>query len=175
MNSPHRAGPVPGRRRSLLAIAGVAVCGGLPLWLGAAAQPPVASPGAAAFLDLSAFLIPQARLEPRIGQRHYLALLARDAAFAAQVRALAGAIKARASADVEALALALAGPDDAALRATLRRIVSAWYLGAVGPDSGGTVVAFDLALMHEQVRGVVAVPSYCSMAPGFWAAPPPRA
>ncbi|WP_317205612.1 sugar dehydrogenase complex small subunit [Janthinobacterium sp.] len=173
MNSPHRAGPVSGRRRSLLAIAGVAVCGGLPLWLGAAAQTPAAAPDAAAFLDLSAFLIPHARLEPRIAQRLYLALLARDAAFAAQLRALAGAIKARGSADVEALALAVR--DDAPLSATLRRVISAWYLGAVGPDSGGSVVAFDLALMHEQVRDVVAVPSYCSKAPGFWAAPPPRA
>lgn len=173
MNSPHRAGPVPGRRRSLLAIAGVAVCGALPLWLGAAAQAPAAPPDAAAFLELSAFLIPHARLEPRIARRLHLALLARDAAFAAQLRALAGAIKARGSADVEALALAVR--DDAPLSATLRRVISAWYLGAVGPDSGGSVVAFDLALMHEQVRDVVAVPSYCNKAPGFWAAPPPRA
>ncbi|MET3132021.1 hypothetical protein AAKU55_002291 [Oxalobacteraceae bacterium GrIS 1.11] len=171
MESSHT--PPSGARRSLLTLLGVAVLGGVPLWMAAAQTAPTAAappttPAGAAFLALSAFLIPHARLDARIGQRIYAAFTLQDRAFAAQAAALADV--ARAHANVEALALAA----DSASQDTLRRILSAWYLGVVGSDAAGKVLAFDLALMHEQVRDAVAVPSYCNRAPAYWAAPPPH-
>ena len=72
--------------------------------------------------------------------------------------------------DAEALAEAVKA--DAVLSATLRSIVSAWYLGIVGDQLTGQVVAYDLALMQEVVRDSVVTPSYCTRAPGYWSAPP---
>jgi len=169
MSFQHRAAPVSGLRRTMLALVAGAVAGGLPSWRLAAAQGPSAAPAIGAFLALSRLLIPLGRLDARIGARLYTALLAQDHGFAARSLALAEFARARAIANVEALAAAVAA--EPALAGTLRQIVSAWYLGQVG----NTVVAFDLALMQDQVRDAVVVPTYCNAAPAYWAARPPRA
>lgn len=127
-------------------------------------------PAPAEFLALSKLLIPDLRLDEHLGARLHAALLRQDAQFPVKTKALADVARKGPIADVELLADAV--QHDAALAATLRTIVSAWYLGIVGDGAAGQVVAHDLALMQDVVRDVVGTPSYCTRAPGYWSAPP---
>lgn len=127
-------------------------------------------PAPAEFLALSKLLIPDLRLDEHVGARLHAALLRQDQQFPRKTRALADV--ARKGPLTEAEALAGAVKADAVLSATLRSIVSAWYLGIVGDQLTGQVVACDLALMQEVVRDTVVTPSYCTRAPGYWSAPP---
>jgi hypothetical protein len=57
----------------------------------------------------------------------------------------------------------------------LHRIISAWYLGVAGDGGvagGAKVIAFEQALMFDQVRDAVVVPTYCRAAPGYWITQP---
>lgn len=127
-------------------------------------------PAPSEFLALSTLLIPDLRLDEHVGARLHVALLRQDRQFARKTRALADVARKGLLTDAEALAEAVKA--DAVLSATLRSIVSAWYLGIVGDHLTGQVVAYDLALMQEVVRDSVVTPSYCTRAPGYWAAPP---
>lgn len=127
-------------------------------------------PAPAEFLALSRLLIPDLRLDEHVGARLHAALLRQDGQFPRNTRALADVARKGPLTDAEALAEAVRA--DALLSATLRSIVSAWYLGIVGDQLTGQVVAYDLALMQEVVRDSVVTPSYCTRAPGYWSAPP---
>ena len=127
-------------------------------------------PAPAEFLALSKLLIPDLRLDEHVGARLHAALLRQDGRFPIKTKALADV--ARQGPLTEAEALAEAVKADTALSATLRTIVSAWYLGIVGDHVTGQVIAYDLALMQEVVRDTVVTPSYCTRAPGYWSAPP---
>lgn len=127
-------------------------------------------PAPAEFLALSKLLIPDLRLDEHIGARLHAALLRQDAQFPVKTKALADVARKGPIADVELLQEAVR--QDAVLSATLRTIVSAWYLGVVGDEVSGQVVAYDLALMRDVVRDEVVTPSYCTHAPGYWSAPP---
>ena len=127
-------------------------------------------PAPAEFLALSKLLIPDLRLDEHVGARLHAALLRQDGQFPRKTRALADVARKGPLTDAEALAEAVKA--DAVLSATLRSIVSAWYLGIVGDQLTGQVVAYDLALMQEVVRDSVVTPSYCTRAPGYWSAPP---
>ena len=127
-------------------------------------------PAPAEFLALSKLLIPDLRLDEHVGARLHAALLRQDGQFPRKTRALADVARKGPLTDAEALAEAVKA--DAVLSATLRSIVSAWYLGIVGDQLTGQVVAYDLALMQEVVRDSVVTPSYCTRAPGYLSAPP---
>ena len=127
-------------------------------------------PAPAEFLALSKLLIPDLRLDEHVGARLHAALLRQDGLFPRKTKALADVARKGPLTDAEALAGAVKA--DAVLSATLRSIVSAWYLGIVGDQLTGQVVAYDLALMQEVVRDNVVTPSYCTRAPGYWSAPP---
>lgn len=127
-------------------------------------------PAPAEFLALSTLLIPDLRLDEHIGARLHAALLRQDAQFPVKTRALADVARRGPIAEVELLVAAV--KEDQVLSATLRSIVTAWYLGIVGDGVEGQVVAYDLALMRDVVRDEVATPSYCTRAPGYWSAPP---
>lgn len=127
-------------------------------------------PAPAEFLALSKLLIPDLRLDEHIGARLHAALLRQDAQFPVKTKALADVARRGPIAEVELLQEAVR--QDAVLSATLRTIVSAWYLGVVGDEVSGQVVAYDLALMRDVVRDEVVTPSYCTRAPGYWSAPP---
>ncbi len=174
------AAPISRSRRNVLAAAAsIAVASGMPVWTWAVTVPSAPSPGAAAlkvpgdFMELSRLLIPDTKLDQRIAARLYAALIAQDGGFVRQAQALLEFARAARIGAVEALATA--AQDDAAHMATLGKIISAWYLGVVGGDVGGTLVTFELALMHRQVQDAVVAPTYCRAAPGYWVKPPPRA
>lgn len=171
----------PSRRKLLAAAAGIALASGMPIWTWAVAPPasaPSITPPAntpTTFLTLSTLLMPGAQLEPRIGARLYAALLARDGGFVAQSRALLDFARGGAITDVEALAATLQLQGETVHLATMKQIIAAWYLGVVGSDAGGTVVTYELALMHQQVKDAVGVPTYCRARPGYWVKRPPQA
>ena len=127
-------------------------------------------PAPAEFLALSTLLIPDLRLDEHVGARLHAALLRQDAQLPVRTKALADVARKGPIADVELLQETVKG--DAVLSATLRTIVSAWYLGIVGDEVSGQVIAYDLALMRDVVRDEVVTPSYCTRAPGYWSAPP---
>lgn len=171
----------PSRRKLLAAAAGIALASGMPIWTWAVAPPasaPSATPPATtptAFLTLSTLLMPGAQLEPRIGARLYAALLARDGGFVAQSKALMDFARNANLTDVEALAATLQLQGETVHLATMKQIIAAWYLGVVGGDTGGTLVTYELAVMHQQVKDAVGVPTYCRARPGYWVKQPPKA
>ncbi|KWR83352.1 MULTISPECIES: sugar dehydrogenase complex small subunit [Pseudomonas] len=151
-------------RRRLLAMAcGGAVAGGLllgPAALAWAALTPQAEAELAIFMTLSQRLTGRSNLDPRIGQRLYLALAQRDTALAQSL----GELQARLG----------DGPQRWSERQQwlARQMLAAWYLGYVGEDDHLSVVAYESALMFRAVDDVLLPRSYCSNQPGFWAAQP---
>ncbi|GAC1548035.1 MAG: hypothetical protein NVS3B11_06630 [Collimonas sp.] len=177
-------------RRNLMVLGGVGFAMmSIPHWLRQASAQTVApapatsssaspSPSASSqqhtdFMALSALLTGAPKLNPRIGARLYSALTKQTIEFEKQAAALWQYSLGKNIKDVDNLAVAVG--NDSALSLVLNRIISAWYLGVVG-DGGVTgdakVIAFEQALMFDQVRDAVVVPTYCRAAPGYWITQP---
>ncbi|MDF3932516.1 sugar dehydrogenase complex small subunit [Pseudomonas citronellolis] len=151
-------------RRRLLAMAcGGLVAGGLLLGPAAAAWAaltPQAEAELAIFMTLSQRLSGRSNLDPRVGQRLYLALAQRDSALAqglAELQSALGQPPQRWSERQQWLA---------------RQLLAGWYLGTVGDDQRPTLVAYENALMFRVVDDVLAPRSYCASQPGYWAEQP---
>lgn len=174
-DTPHADGVRLSRRALLetLAAAGVALGIGGNTLLGplqASAQTAAASAGGAVgvaapdFLRLSVLLTGGQPLDAGLAAR-YQAALARDPAFGRATQALLRLADDSGVSHVDAL---LDHPQlDDALRATLKRIVSAWYLGIVGDDADVKLIAYANALMYRPTRGILDIPSYGS-GPDTW-------
>ena len=129
-------------------------------------------------MALSALLTGAPKLNPRIGARLYSALSAQAIEFEKQAAALWQYSLDHQIKDVDNLAAAVG--NGSGLSLVLHRIISAWYLGVVGAGDGGItnggggakVIAFEQALMFDQVRDAVVVPTYCRAAPGYWITQP---
>lgn len=180
-------------RRNLMVLGGVGFAMmSIPHWLRQASAQTVApasstsssitSPPSASnqqqadFMALSALLTGAPKLSPRIGARLYSALTKQAIEFEKQAAALWQYSLDKNIKDVDNLAAAVG--TDSALSPVLHRIISAWYLGVVG-DGGinngsgdAKVIAFEQALMFDQVRDAVVVPTYCRAAPGYWITQP---
>ncbi|SDX85981.1 Membrane bound FAD containing D-sorbitol dehydrogenase [Collimonas sp. OK242] len=139
-----------------------------------ASSPPAASNRQQTdFMALSALLTGAPKLNPRIGARLYGALSAQAIEFEKQAAALWQYSIEKNIKDVDNLAAAVG--NDSALALVLHRIISAWYLGVAGDGGvagGAKVIAFEQALMFDQVRDAVVVPTYCRAAPGYWITQP---
>ncbi|WP_082793267.1 sorbitol dehydrogenase family protein [Collimonas pratensis] len=170
-------------RRKLMLLAGASFAlTSIPHWLQqASAQnltPAVPPAGAnnqqqTDFMALSALLTATPKLNPRTGARIYSALSTQAIEFEKQAAALWQYSRDHKIEDVDNLASAIAS--DSALTLVLHRIISAWYLGVVGDGGvtgGAKVIAFEQALMFDQVRDAVVVPTYCRAAPGYWVTQP---
>ncbi|HWW07188.1 sorbitol dehydrogenase family protein [Collimonas sp.] len=172
-------------RRKLMLLAGVSFAVmSTPRWLQQASaqtisSTPVIPPPSAGnqqqtnFMALSALLTAAPKLNPRIGARLYSALSAQAIEFEKQAAALWQYSLDHQIKDVDNLAAAVG--NDSALSLVLHGIISAWYLGVVGDGGvtdGAKVIAFEQALMFDQVRDAVVVPTYCRAAPGYWVTQP---
>ncbi|AIY44148.1 2-Keto-D-gluconate dehydrogenase [Collimonas arenae] len=177
------SGAVSASRRNLMLLAGASFAMmSIPHWLqqaSAQSTTPANPPPAANtqqlsnFMALSALLTATPKLNPRTGARIYSALSTQAIEFEKQTAALWQYSQDHKIQDVENLAAALAS--DSALSLLLHRIISAWYLGVVGDGGvtgGAKVIAFEQALMFDQVRDAVVVPTYCRAAPGYWVTQP---
>jgi hypothetical protein len=76
------------------------------------------------------------------------------------------AIKKRLDAKTEPGPLVLS--DDASLNTTYHQILSAWYLGVIGPKLAPRCVAFEGITSYKVVASWVSPPSYCAGQPFFW-------
>ena len=131
---------------------------------------PVADAEQGAFLGVSAMLVGRQVLDPVLTRRLYDALVAQDAAFPANVRALLALINGQ-GLQADGLQAAL----DAAqspLAALPRQIASAWYLGIVGTGEAAVCVAYEQALNAAVVADVLKPPTYSYGAYGSWARKP---
>lgn len=183
------AGAFSVRRRHLMLLGGLSFATmSIPYWLrqasaqtatpastpGSTSSPPSASTSQQTdFMALSALLTGAPKLNPRIGARLYSALSAQAIEFEKQAAALWQHSVEKSIKDVDNLAAAVGA--DSALSLVLHRIISAWYLGIVGDGGvtgGAKVIAFEQALMFDQVRDAVVVPTYCRAAPGYWITQP---
>lgn len=170
-------------RRNLMLLAGASFAMmSIPHWLqqaSAQSSTPAVPPASANtqqqnnFMALSALLTAAPKLNPRTGARIYSALTAQAIEFEKQAAALWQYSQEHKIQDVDSLASAVGS--DSALSLVLHRIISAWYLGVVGDGGvtgGAKVIAFEQALMFDQVRDAVVVPTYCRAAPGYWVTQP---
>lgn len=156
-------------RRALLetaAAAGVALGLAAVSMPAAQAQAPAGGLAAADFHRLSQFLTGGEPLDAALAARYQAVLLRRDPAFDQAAQDLLRLVDGSQAAHVDAL---LQQPQlaEGPLHDTLKRIVSAWYLGIVGDDNGTELVAYANALMYRPTRGILDIPSYGS-GPGTW-------
>jgi fructose 5-dehydrogenase small subunit len=121
-----------------------------------------------AFMIVSRLVSPAAS-NARTGQALYDALR-NTPDFDARLQALAKLASAP-GAQIEALAAQLDATGQHALRDTLNRIVSAWYLGIVDNKT----VAYQTALMYRATADVLSPPSYTHAGPLSWATSHPPA
>ncbi|MGK5079991.1 sugar dehydrogenase complex small subunit [Janthinobacterium sp. HLX7-2] len=156
----------PGRRMVLAGLLSASAAALIP-W---ALAEPVADAEQGAFLAVSAVLVGRQVLEPGLATRIYKALVAQDAAFPANVRALLTLINAEGltSANIQA-ALDAA---ESKLAAVPRQIASGWYLGIVGTGEAAVCVAYEEALNAAVVADVLVPPTYSYGAYGSWARKP---
>lgn len=160
-------GPLnPGRRMVLAGLLSASAAALIP-W---ALAEPVADAEQGAFLGVSAMLVGRQVLDPALAKRLYDALVAQDAAFPANVRALLALINAQGlqAAGLQAALDAAQSP----LAALPRQIASAWYLGIVGTGEAAVCVAYEQALNAAVVADVLKPPTYSYGAYGSWARKP---
>ena len=160
-------GPLnPGRRMVLAGLLSASAAALIP-W---ALAEPVANAEQGAFLGVSAMLVGRQVLDPALAKRLYDALVAQDAAFPANVRALLTLINAQGlqAAGLQAALDAAQSP----LAALPRQIASAWYLGIVGTGEAAFCVAYEQALNAAVVADVLKPPTYSYGAYGSWARKP---
>lgn len=184
------AAPLRRRRQILLGLGATALLGASGAWhlprALAALAPQSAGADAADFIALSTWLTGRTALNKELGQRYFAALSARYPAFRTQLAGLIARRAALTNPEPQAFCDAVDASGEA--YATLpRQIIAAWYVGLVGdlprPDAAqdrstppqlvkASVLAYEMALMYEPVRDVLAIPSYCRDVPGYWAQPP---
>lgn len=160
-------GPLnPGRRMVLAGLLSASAAALIP-W---ALAEPVANAEQGAFVGVSAMLVGRQVLDPALAKRLYDALVAQDAAFPANVRALLALINAQGlqAAGLQAALDAAQSP----LAALPRQIASAWYLGIVGTGEAAVCVAYEQALNAAVVADVLKPPTYSYGAYGSWARKP---
>lgn len=160
-------GPLnPGRRMVLAGLLSASAAALIP-W---ALAEPVANAEQGAFVGVSAMLVGRQVLDPALAKRLYDALVAQDAAFPANVRALLTLINAQGlqAAGLQAALDAAQSP----LAALPRQIASAWYLGIVGTGEAAVCVAYEQALNAAVVADVLKPPTYSYGAYGSWARKP---
>jgi len=160
-------GPLnPGRRMVLAGLLSASAAALIP-W---ALAEPVANAEQGAFLGVSAMLVGRQVLDPALAKRLYDALVAQDAAFPANVRALLALINAQ---GLQAAGLQQAlDTAQSPLAALPRQIASAWYLGIVGTGEAAVCVAYEQALNAAVVADVLKPPTYSYGAYGSWARKP---
>lgn len=160
-------GPLnPGRRMVLAGLLSASAAALIP-W---ALAEPVANAEQGAFLGVSAMLVGRQVLDPVLAKRLYEALVAQDAAFPANVRALLALINAQ---GLQAAGLQQAlDTAQSPLAALPRQIASAWYLGIVGTGEAAVCVAYEQALNAAVVADVLKPPTYSYGAYGSWARKP---
>lgn len=160
-------GPLnPGRRMVLAGLLSASAAALIP-W---ALAEPVANAEQGAFLGVSAMLVGRQVLDPALAKRLYDALVAQDAAFPANVRALLALINAQ---GLQAAGLQQAlDAAQSPLAALPRQIASAWYLGIVGTGEAAVCVAYEQALNAAVVADVLKPPTYSYGAYGSWARKP---
>jgi len=117
-----------------------------------------------AFMTVSRLVAP-VTLNPDTGAALYAALKLAEPAFDTNLQALAKLAAATPGISIEALAAKLDDTHQAALRATLNKVVSAWYLGEVGHRT----FAYESALMYRPTADVLSPPSYVRGGPLNWA------
>ena len=160
-------GPLnPGRRMVLAGLLSASAAALIP-W---ALAETVANAEQGAFLGVSAMLVGRQVLDPVLAKRLYEALVAQDAAFPANVRALLALINAQ---GLQAAGLQQAlDTAQSPLAALPRQIASAWYLGIVGTGEAAVCVAYEQALNAAVVADVLKPPTYSYGAYGSWARKP---
>jgi len=127
------------------------------------------------FLALSILLTSHQNLHLKISADIYTALSKENSEFAQQADALFQFAQVHQFTDPDALINAITNKAELSpLITVLRRIVEAWYFGAVYDEVHGTatVIAFEAALMFGPARDVIGVPSYCHAPPNYWATQP---
>ena len=123
----------------------------------------------AGFLKTSSFLTGHT-LDANTAARFLAALSKLDGGFASRLADLQTAISQSGAPTMDAF-LAQEG-HSAAVLATAKEIVSAWYLGVVGTGSNAVLITFYDALMFEPTRNYIYVPSYGG-GPDSWVPTPP--
>lgn len=152
------------RRKFVLATLSAVSLAAANLWSDAGAETSAGSSGTQTFMEVSKLVSPRAS-NPVTGAALYQALRSEDKAFDANLLALAQHIAANPGMTVESLADLLDHHAQSGPRATLNRIVSAWYLGVVGFHT----YAYEKALMFGVVGDVLSPPSYVRRGPLYWA------
>jgi hypothetical protein len=127
----------------------------------------------AAFMVVSRRLTERATLDAHVALRLETALAAQDPSFAGALQALVVAFNAHPRSPTSEVLASKATPTSAVVAASA--ILAGWYLGVAGIKPDSPVVAYQEALMFDPVRDVVAAPSYCREAPGYWTTRPPKA
>jgi fructose 5-dehydrogenase small subunit len=123
-----------------------------------------------AFLAASEFLTGRPSLEPGQASRLYEALIADDPQLPERLAALLDLIKQQ---RIDPLNLQqLLDQKNAPLAALPRKIVTAWYTGAVGEGDNARCVAFETSLMNVVVSDKLKPPSYCHGGYGSWVEKP---
>ena len=119
-------------------------------------------------VKIARWLTAKPDLSSNLVQRAYEALAAEDATFSQQMQKLIDSIQAAKLPDVEAFRKSpLAG--DAELMKTVVALVGALYTGRVGTNWRGQYVAFEDALMYRPTAGIIVIPTYARLSPGYWA------
>ena len=156
-------------RRSLFAAAAAA-------FLLAAGRRPSAEPVEqhpdAEFMRLSRLLTDRTNLDPRTGHRLNAALTAANREFPIHVAACTAFASAHGLTAAESFAAAVQSQQPL-LAPLLHIVAAAWYTGVVGDGPQARAIAYPEALMFDTVGDVLAVPSYCRAAPGYWTMKPP--
>jgi len=156
-------------RRSLVAAAAAAFL--LAAGWRAAAEP-VEQYDDVEFMRLSRLLTDRTNLDPRTGHRLNAALTSAYRGFSTQVAACTAFASAHGLTAAESFAAALQSQQPL-LAPLLHIIAAAWYTGVAGDGPLASAIAYREALMFDTVGDVLAVPSYCRAAPGYWTSKPP--
>jgi hypothetical protein len=152
-----------GRRKFVFATLSLASLAVVDLWADVHANAAAEDTGTNTFMQVSR-LVSSKTLNPVTGAALYQALSQADRNFDANLAALAKQIAATPAITIEALADDLDRNQQTALRDTLNKIVSAWYLGVVGFRT----YAYQTALMFSVVGDVLSPPSYVRRGPLYW-------
>jgi len=125
------------------------------------------------FLALSRLLTSHQHLHSQTSARIYAALSTQNPDFPLRAAELVQFTQAHQIKAVDILVSILSNNAELTpLKTVLHQIVDAWYLGVVSDGARSKVIAYESALMFNQVRDVVGVPGYCPAAPGYWATQP---
>ncbi len=167
------------RRQMLVAGAAAAVisgCGCSSVTLAGAGEEGVAADAGltthksfGAFMNVSRRLTGRQSLNLKLASKLFDALIAGDSGLPAAIEALKSFWRKHDSVlPVDLIGeLKRGAPELADLPVTL---ISAWYLGQVGP--AGAVIAYEDTLMFAPVADILTPPSFCGGDVGYWAAEP---